>query len=342
MPLITTTSDIPGELQGFYDRNLLENATRILIYDKFGQKRRMPPNMGTRINFKRFGKLPINTSKLMEAVTPDGKKLSAVTLYATLSQYGDYITLSDWVMLTGLDPNLLEIGKELLADQMAEVSDTLTRNELLTGTNVRYAGGVVTTRATVNSAIVDEDVDSTLRSLENARAKKITGMNKPDSRTGTIPIRPSYIAVTHTDSRYDVEHLSNFIAVENYTKQDALSMYQGELIEIGETRGIRWLATDMAKIWQAGGAAVGSTGLVADDDTNIDVYGTLIFARNAYGIVPLQRGTMKNIVKGLGSAGTEDPLDQRATSGWKMARTEKILNEDWLFRLEHGVTKLSS
>lgn len=340
MPLITSTSDLPGEIQGFYDRNLLVNADKILIYDKFGQTRKLPPNMGTRITFKRFGKLAVNTTRLTEGVTPAGKKLSAVTIYATMNQYGDFITLTDWVMLTGLDPNLLSIGKELLADQMAETSDILTRNTLLTGTSVRYAAGIVTTRATVNSAIVDDDIDSIIRTLENNRAKRISDMFSPDSRTNTVPIRPAYVAITHPDARKDIEGLTGFIPVEQYPRHDSLSRSSGELIEIGETRGIRWLATTHAKIWEDDGAAVGATGLKSADATNIDVYGTLIFGRNAYGIIPLQKGNIKNIVKALGSAGTEDPLDQRATSGWKIAKTSRILNEDWIIRLEHGVTDL--
>lgn len=341
MPLITTTSDLPGEVQGFYDRTLLQNANKVLLYDKFGQTRPLPKNMGTRITFKRFAKLPINTSTLGEGVTPDGKKLSASTIYAQLAQYGDYVTLSDWVQLVGLDANLLSIAKDLLADQMAETSDILTRNTLLTGTNVRYAGGVVTARASTNSIITDDDIDAIIRTLENNRAKKIMEMVSPDSRTGTVPLRACYPAITHPDARYDIEHLTGFVPVQEYPKQDAMSKYEGEIIEIGEVRGIRFFATDQCKIWQAGGDLLATyPGKIADDGTNLDVYGTLIFGRNAYGLIPLQKGNVKNIVKALGSAGTEDPLDQRATSGWKMAKTQKILNEDWMIRLEHACTDL--
>jgi len=338
--LITTSSDLPGEMQGIYDRNIIQNAGPILIYDRFGQSRPAPANMGTRVNFKRFGKLPVNTTPLVEGVTPTGKKLSAYTMYATLQQFGDFITLSDWVQLTGLDSNLLSIGKEMLSEQMAETSDILTRNHLLTGTYVRYAGGSVTTRATVASAITDSDVDSIVRTLENNRAKKISEMKLPGVKVNSVPIRPSYIAVTHPDNRKNVESLTGFNPVETYSSQDPLSKAAGELIEIGECKGIRFLATTNCKIWPAGGAVIGTTGLKSSDATNIDVYGTLVFGRNAYGIIPLQKGTVKNIVKALGSAGTEDPLDQRATSGWKMAKTHKILVEEFMIRWEHGVTDL--
>jgi N4-gp56 family major capsid protein len=47
---------------------------------------------------------------------------------------------------------------------------------------------------------------------------------------------------------------------------------------------------------------------------------------------------MKNIVKPLGSAGTADPLEQRATSGWKATFVAKILNDAFLVRVEHAVS----
>ena len=46
---------------------------------------------------------------------------------------------------------------------------------------------------------------------------------------------------------------------------------------------------------------------------DIDVYATIIFGSDAYGTTRISGEAMKNIVKPLGSAGTADPLDQRAT-----------------------------
>jgi len=63
-------------------------------------------------------------------------------------------------------------------------------------------------------------------------------------------------------------------------------------------------------------------------------------AQNAYGVVPLQKKSIKSIVKQLGSAGTEDPLDQRSTVGWKATTTGAILMQPWIYRLETGVTEL--
>ena len=68
---------------------------------------------------------------------------------------------------------------------------------------------------------------------------------------------------------------------------------------------------------------------------NNDVYATLVFGANAYGVCPLAGQAMQNIIKPLGSAGAADPLNQRATSGWKATTTTKILNEAWMVRIEH-------
>ena len=71
-----------------------------------------------------------------------------------------------------------------------------------------------------------------------------------------------------------------------------------------------------------------------------DVHMTLVFGKDAYGVIDIGgEGVLTTIIKGRGSAGTDDPLDQRATVGAKvMAYTATILNDLWLLRIEHGVS----
>ncbi len=78
-------------------------------------------------------------------------------------------------------------------------------------------------------------------------------------------------------------------------------------------------------------------------DTNkfaADVHFSLIFGKDAYGVIDLEeRGSIESIVKPRGSAGANDPLDQRSTVGAKIpAYAAVILNELWLVRIEHGVS----
>ena len=93
----------------------------------------------------------------------------------------------------------------------------------------------------------------------------------------------------------------------------------------------------------AAGAAVYSEDAGAVDEATkagMDVHSTLIFGKDAYGVVDVAgSGALQIIIKPHGSAGTQDPLDQRATVGAKVAAyTATILNELWLLRIEHAVS----
>ena len=65
-----------------------------------------------------------------------------------------------------------------------------------------------------------------------------------------------------------------------------------------------------------------------------DVYSTLVLGANAYGVTDIEGGGLRHIVKQLGSGGTADPLDQRATVGWKAMQTAERLVEQYMVRIE--------
>jgi len=331
--IITAKSDVSPEIQGYYDRNLLERVGPALHHGRFGQVRPLPKKQGARINFRRYGSLAVATTPLTEGVTPSGKKLTSSTIYAVVKQYGDFVTITDWVSMTGLDNTLLEAG-EILGDQAGETMDILDRDVLLGCTTVRYANGEAA-RTSIATALGKVDLDSVVRTLEGNNAKKIRTMITAGKSVATVGIRAAFIGITHTHCRKDIEALPGFTPVKEYASQkDVLPD------EIGEAEGIRFILTTAGKITVDAGAAVGSTGLVSTSASQVDVYHTILLGQNAYGVVPLQKKSIKNIVKAMGSAGTEDPLDQRATSGWKTATTTKILNDEFMAVIEHGVTSV--
>ncbi|MBR5123613.1 MAG: N4-gp56 family major capsid protein, partial [Clostridia bacterium] len=69
-----------------------------------------------------------------------------------------------------------------------------------------------------------------------------------------------------------------------------------------------------------------------------DVYATLIMGDNAYGTTQLGGEGLQHIVKQLGSAGTSDPLNQRATVGWKANKVTVRLVEAFMVRIETAST----
>jgi len=328
---ITGTADQTINIQGHYDRNLLERAIPVLLYGKFGQSRPLPKNSGDRITFRRYASLAVNTTPLTEGVTPAGKVLSSSEIYATTAQYGDYIMITDKLLDLGLDPILMEAG-DLLGEQAGLTIDTIHRNILLAGTSVRNANGVAL-RANIISKPLINDVNSIVRELEGNNAKKIREQVNAGVKVSTSPLRACFIGITHTDCRQDWESLTGFTPVEQYSSQTEVME-----TEIGEIKGIRIVTTTNAGIVPNGGGAKGT--LISTAGTLADVYQTLILAKNAFGIVPLQKGGIENIIKKAQNSGTSDALNQRNTSGWKAYTALKILNDDFLIRYEHGVTAL--
>lgn len=81
------------------------------------------------------------------------------------------------------------------------------------------------------------------------------------------------------------------------------------------------------------GAAVHSADAGA---SGVSVYCTMLIGANAYGTTEVSGGGLKHIVKQLGSSGTADPLDQRATTGWKAIKVAERLVEEYMLRIEHA------
>lgn len=122
---VTADPGLSVENKTFYDRALIEEATPNLIHTQFGQKRSIPKNGGKRIQFRKYAALPKALTPLTEGVTPSGRKMTATAVEAEVSQYGDYVCLSDVLDLTAIDNNVLEATKAV-GRQAGLTIDTIT------------------------------------------------------------------------------------------------------------------------------------------------------------------------------------------------------------------------
>lgn len=57
------------------------------------------------------------------------------------------------------------------------------------------------------------------------------------------------------------------------------------------------------------------------------IYSTIFIGKGGYGTTEIEGGGLEMIVKQLGSSGSADPLNQRATIGWKTTHTTHILDD---------------
>lgn len=320
----TTLPQVAPGVQAFYDRNLLSRAQPNDVHGRFGQKRPISARSGNQIKFRRYSQLAAATTALTEGVTPSGSSLAVTDITSTLVQYGDYITLSDMVSLTNQDAVVTE-ATDVLGDQAGTTIDQVRRDVLVAGSNVAYASGVANRLALVNK-ITGPDLDKAIRYLKGQNAKFMKEGIPPSDGVGTGAIRKAYIAIVHPDVEYDLEAISGFKPVSDYPAQ--MGVIEDE---IGAYKNIRFVTSTNAKIWTDATTALtaGYKGV-----TKNDVYATLIFGAEAYGLSPLSGNAMNTYVKALGSAGTADPLEQRSTVGWKATTITTILNQTWMVRLE--------
>lgn len=328
MATTTTTQVAPGT-QAFYDRNLLERAKPAEVHGRFGQKRPISKKSGNQIKFRRYSALAAATTALTEGVTPAGSSLAVTDVTATLAQYGDFITLSDVVDMVNQDPVITE-ATDVLGDQAGLTIDQIRRDVLVAGTNVAYANAVAA-RVNVNVKLATADLDKAIRFLKNQNAKFMKEGIPASTGVGTGAVRKAFIGVVHPDTEFDLESLTGFKPVSEYPSQ--MGVMEDE---IGAYKNIRFVSSTSAKIFAGAGAA--GTTVYKNNGANFDVYATLIFAADSYGVCPLSGEAMQTIVKPLGSAGAADPLNQRSSVGWKAMTTTKILNEAWLIRLEHAAS----
>ncbi len=404
----TTSELLSDEMKTYYSDYLIDNAEPGLVHDQFAQKQSIPKNGGKTIEFRKYDPLPTLKTPIEEGVTPEGQSLKVSTISDSVKQYGGYVELSDLLMLTAIDNNLL-MATKLLGAQAGRTLDTITREVLAGGTNVQYGEGNVSSRAHLrggeesgNHYMSVECIKKAVRLLKKQNAEKIDG---------------SYVAIIHPDVAYDLTADEAWLDVKNYC--DPKDMYEGE---IGKLHGVRFIETTEAKVFSAPdltkasrnltvNAGVTVTGIgqatsgrgsvyafrvnetLYDDeferlrgaeiqvksaktgeyfyftvcginttskllyvDIDVapehnfeagdiiypggagkdgrDVYATLILGANAYGTTDIKGGGLEHIVKQLGSGGTNDPLNQRATVGWKATKSVVRLVESFMVRIE--------
>lgn len=302
--------DLSPEMKTYYSRYLIKNAKPKLYHDQFGQKHPIPKNGGKTIEFRKFSTLPKALTPLTEGVTPSGRKLNVSKVESTIKQYGDYIELSDMLILTAIDNNMVQ-ATELLGGQAGRTSDTITREIINAGTNVQYAGGVSGRAALkAENKLTVEEIRKAVRTLRGFNAETISG--------------GFYVGIISPDLEYDLMKDPEWVEVSKYGKPEQL--FNGE---IGRIAGVRFVSTTEAKVWKKG---------VSGAPVDCDVHSALIIGKDAYGVTELEGMGLQHITKQLGSSGTADPLDQRATVGWKLAKTAEILSEEKMVRIESAAS----
>ncbi len=304
------TSTVTTTMQEYYDRKLLLRAKPKLVFYNWGKKKVVPKNSGKIAQFRRWTNFDPITTPLTEGVVPNGQSLAQTQLEATLVPYGGYVATERFLTLTAVD-EIINDAVGLMGQQGGESIDTVTRDAILQGTNVQYANGRDARNAiTTSDVLTVEEIRKAVRSLKKANTPQFM-------RNG----RGYYVAIVTPDATYDLQSDTLWQDVAKYSAGERI--FDGE---IGKLFGVIFVETTLGKIYSGEG------------DSSCDVATTLVFGEEAYGVIDVEEGGhLRTIVKPAGSAGSQDPLDQINTVGWKVEGfAAKILQNEWLVRIEHG------
>lgn len=323
---INTYGDISPRVGIFAVANFLEHAGPVLVLEKFARRETLPKNKGQMVKWRRFVPFEINTTALVEGVTPAPNMLQYEDVSSIVSQYGAWVPFTDVILDTHEDANLQKITMGL-GEQAGAIKEAIIWNELIGGTNVIYSG-TATSRATVEAPISEDELVAAQRYLKANKAKAITRMLKAGQGVATEPVAPGYLAFGHTNLEQDFRALPEFVVREKYSQYTPVSEY-----EIGKFQDIRVVLTpQLDPFWGAGSAD--TLGVLSRDGARVDVYPVVIFGADAFGVVPLRGMESAHVIVKNPTATYEDPLAQRGFASWKMWYVAVRLNEEWMVRIE--------
>jgi len=280
-------------IDSFLEKKFLSRLEATLHLAKFGKKKSLPAHGGNTIKWNRFANFSANTTPLVDGTTPDGLALSSSSVSATVNQYGDYVTITDWFQLNAINDTQLD-ATDLLAYRAALSIDTLIRNELRSNGTQKYTS----TNASQN------DVETNTTTITSADLRKIQKALK----VANVPkaMGNDYVGIINPLMSFDLlsESAANSFVILAANTDNSAQM-DGE---IGKAYGIRLFE---------------STNIGTDTESN--TYGNIFFGAEAFGTVDISSMGLKMYRKPMGSAGTEDPIDQRATIGYKYSYAAKVL-----------------
>ncbi|MBQ7308356.1 MAG: N4-gp56 family major capsid protein [Clostridia bacterium] len=300
----TTSEELKAEVKEFYDRTLLERMVPNLPFLKYGQKRPIPKGNGKTIKFRKFKSLAPTTEPLTEGVTPEGNSLTVTEIEATVSQYGDYVTITDLLETTSIDPVVTETI-EILGEQAGETLNIVVRDELLNTTSEFNVGGYTTEDEITAEDILTVDDVLTLQTIFKANNIK--------------PFENGYyLMFLAPEQAADIMRDPLWRDVSKYANE-AKNIEEGE---IGRLYKFKFIDTSLT------GSKINTNG--------IKVHNGLAVGKNAYGITDIENGSKpKTIIKPAkeDDGDRSDPLNQRTTSGWKALLTAIRLNDKALIRV---------
>lgn len=253
------------------------------------------------------------TGSFLDGTFPANIQVTFTEVAATVLQYGAWVPVGQQAWQQSLDPVVEEMA-QMFGELGGDTLDQVARAALNAGTSVILSGASAS-RSTIASCaagfLAEADFRAAVRTLTRNNARRIP------EEGGRFP------AIVHPDTWFDF--------MGNTTIQNVLQnagvrgndnpLFTGEMYDY---LGVRAKVSSNAK-------TLGSLGL----SLIVTVYQTLVFGQEAYGEARFgSYGSPEIITHAPGTSGVFDPLDTRGSVGFKASLVVKILNDNFMTRIE--------
>ena len=327
------------------EMQMLKHAEPIQVLGRFGAHKEQPRRKTDTVVFRRL--VPFNAGAnevasitpasfvTAEGTTPNAQTITYTDVTVTLQQFAVLFKFSSKAELMYEDDIPADMQK-LTGETLAEVAELICYGQVKAGSTVAYTNGA--SRDAVNTVITLNALRSMARTLESNRAKRVTSVIKSGPNFGTAPVPAGYVVFVHTDVESDIRNLPKFTPVEAYGS----AVKPAHEREIGACEQFRFVTSPLFTPYLASGSAT-LNGCASTAGAKVDVYPVIVIAEDAFGHVSLKGHGYTGISPTLIPSGVKNHANPSGMFGYVGADfwyQSVRLNENWMGRIECGVTDL--
>ena len=288
----SNTIILSPNLHTFYSKVFLETAEKNLVVWQCGDARVHPQGTGKVSKYLRYGNVNPTLTPLSEGVTPAENSLATNQYQIEIKQYGDFIIVTDFLQMTSISPEIKKHSERLGYAAAKSMDSQIIAHLEATATNSLYY--------TNNANTIDDDVQATETFSARSVLAGVGCLRGQDAK----PFADGMFKwVVHPHAAIDIMSdtaAGGFIDLNKYTSDNTSKILKGE---VGKVYGARLIE---------------SSNMTAPTAALTDVYRSFLMAEDAFVMTKFNKDAMSLIIKPNGSAGSADPLDQRASVAYKL------------------------
>jgi N4-gp56 family major capsid protein len=315
---------------------LLESSNAVEVIGKTGVKKfSIPQNKNEVVSFLRAVTPEPNVNESPEGTTQASRAITFEEATATFEEFDEVFEHSSRQAHLG-EIDILKAEKDRIKDLYRRTKEKNAWYTFRACNNVIYPSAAITARNGVNAPLTLGRLRLAATLLDNNRAERPNEMSRGSAFENTTPIEASWVVLCHTDCKPDIRDIPNFVV------RARVGGATGDMLPewFGNVDDFMFVCSPELDPYLASGAAVGTTGMRSAGGTNIDVYTSLVYGKNAFGMGELFGfgGNPGMEMYVLDKPDKSDPTNKRRKCGIRWFDLPIILNQNWCVAIEHAVT----